>query len=57
MRNPEKRDVQVETSAKIRGHEWNKDPILKEASTSEEGEEIQQDLQGTPRAETEKSGY
>jgi hypothetical protein len=31
--------------------------MLKEATTSEEGEEIWQDLQGTPRAENEKRGY
>jgi hypothetical protein len=57
MRDPGKRDVQEETSAKIKGHQWNKDPVLKEATTSEEGDEIQQDFQGTPRAENEKRGY
>jgi hypothetical protein len=51
MRNPEKTDIQEETLAKTRGHQWNKDPMLKEATRAEEGEEIQQDLQGKPRAE------
>jgi hypothetical protein len=43
--NPERRDVREETSDETGRHQWNKGPRLKEAATSEEGEDIRQDLE------------
>jgi hypothetical protein len=37
-------------SVKTGRYQWNKDPRLKEATVSEEGEDIWHDLQGDPRA-------
>jgi hypothetical protein len=39
----ERTGVQEETSGETRRHHWNKGLRLKEATTSEEGEDIQQD--------------
>jgi hypothetical protein len=38
-KNPERMDVQDETSGETRRHQWNKEPRLKTATTSEEGED------------------
>jgi hypothetical protein len=43
-------EVQEEMLAETRRYQWNKDPKLKEATTSEEGQDIWQDLHGDPRA-------
>jgi hypothetical protein len=49
-KNPERMDVWEETSGKTGRHQWNKGLRLKEATTSEEGENIRQDLQEDHRA-------
>jgi hypothetical protein len=43
--NPERRDVQEETSGETRKHQWNKGLRLKEATVPEEGNDIKQHLQ------------
>jgi hypothetical protein len=50
IKNLERTDVREETSGKTRRHQWNKGLRLKEATMSEEGEYIQQDLQENHRA-------
>jgi hypothetical protein len=46
---PEMAEVQEEMLATTGRYQWNKDPRFKEATMSEEGEDIWQDLQGDPR--------
>jgi hypothetical protein len=46
-------DVRYETSGETRRHHWNKEPRLKKAAVSEEGEDNQQQHQ---RMEQETGG-
>jgi hypothetical protein len=43
-------DIQEQTPGKTGRHQWNKDPRLKAATISQEGQNIQQDLEEDPRA-------
>jgi hypothetical protein len=49
--NPDRRDVQEETSGATRMQQWNKGQRLKGAAMSEKREDIRQDLQEGSRAE------
>jgi hypothetical protein len=43
-------DIQEEMSSKTGRHQWNKEQSLKEATMSEEGKDIQQDVQEDRKA-------
>jgi hypothetical protein len=49
-KNPERTNIQEETLGETGRHQWYKDPRLKEATTSKEGQDVRQDLQENPRA-------